>query len=146
MAPYCGQDGQRLKCHSSRVHFDIAVCTFITTLIIVRRTQLSITISVTIALFLQPCVLDSTLLRALTASSFFLSGASIASASVLVALKDRMLSMHKRDQWIDASTHPKKWSSVGFWGCLTWPFTSLVWSVYFYNNLAYSLTSFHAGQ
>ncbi len=25
--PYCGQDGQRLEYHSSRVHFGIAVCT-----------------------------------------------------------------------------------------------------------------------
>ena len=98
----------------------------ITTSILVRTTQLSM-IRATIVLFLQPSVLDSTLLRALTASSFFLSGAGITSASVLVASKDRMLSMHKRDQWIHASTHLKKWSSIGFWGCLTWPFASLVW-------------------
>ena len=97
--------------------------------ILAHRTQPSM-ISATIALFLQPSILDSTLLRALTASSILLSGASIASASVLVALKDRMLSKNKRDQWIDASVHPKKWSSIGFWGCLTWPYTSLAWWVY----------------
>ena len=93
----------------------------------VRTTQPSMT-SATIALFLQPSVLDSALLRAVTASSFLLSMASIASASILVELEDRIMwSVHKRDQWIDASTNPRRWSSICFWGCLTWPFTSLMW-------------------
>jgi len=98
----------------------------LTTFILIRTTQPYI-ISATIGLFLQPSVLDSTILRALAASSFLLSVASIGSASILVAAKDRMLSIHKRDQWIDASRHPMKWSSIGFWACLTWPFTSFVW-------------------
>ena len=85
-------------------------------------------ISTTIALFLQPFVLDSALLRAASASSCFLAGASLVSAFILVASKDRMIrSRHKRDQWIEASRHPMTWTSIGFWGCLTWPLTSFTW-------------------
>jgi len=99
----------------------------ITTSIFVRTTQPPM-ISTTIALFLQPFVLDNTLLRAVTASSFFLAGASFVSAFTLVASKDRMIrSRHKRDQWIEASRHPMTWTSISFWGCLTWPLTSFTW-------------------
>ena len=96
----------------------------IMTSIFVRTTQPPM-ISTTIALFLQPFVSDSTLLRAVTASSFLLDGASFASAFILVASKDRMI--HKRDQWIEASRYPMTWTSISFWGCLTWPLTSFTW-------------------
>ncbi len=83
----------------------------------------------TVALFLHPYIFDRIYLKLIVTVAFLLSAASGASASILLAHKERLRSAKKREAWVDASKYPKKFSSINFWTCLASPLTTLIWWV-----------------
>ena len=83
----------------------------------------------TVALFLHPYIFDRIYLKLIVTVAFLLSAASGTSASILLAHKERLRSVVKREAWVNASKHPKTFSSINFWTDMSWPLTTLTWWV-----------------
>ncbi len=83
----------------------------------------------TVALFLQPYIFDRIYLKLIVTVAFLLSAASGTSASILLAHKERLRSVVKREAWVNASKYPKTFSSINFWTGMSWPLTTITWWV-----------------
>jgi len=92
-------------------------------------THLSMYCRITVALFLHPYIFNRIYLKLTVTIAFLLSAASGTSASILLAHKEHLRSVVKREAWIKASKSPKTFSSINFWTGMSWPLTTLTWWV-----------------